>query len=281
MRALRWATCALILAFATSTVQAAAQDSYFKTRDQARNFNALVAAEDGKSTLCSGYLGQTITPTPFAAFPQKMTSANRAAPVVLAVPINRDYLRYDAEAGAMFVSAGAFPANGFSAAAQADAVSNVALLGAGIDAPILGGAKVAIGESERVLSTQMGRNIFGQPVRVSNVERHTRGLYLGKGRLFPLARNAGSAVMAFDLPKAQATTAKTTLRAAVVVIPRAPYLLTGSGPGAAANAQQPAHYIERWSIVVARPQCALILDDRSKVLGSADIGPAKDAGSGN
>lgn len=283
MRAQRWATCALSIFAALTAAHAAAQDSYSKVRREAQDFNALAAAENSKSALCRSYVGQTVAPTPFAALTQKLAVGGRAtstsSPVVLTVPIDRDHVRYDAEAGAMFVSAGAFPANGFSAATPADVVSNLALLSAKIDAPMMGGMKIALGESERVLGTEMGRNIVGQPVRVSNIERHTRGLYLGKGTLFPSAQDDGSPVTAFELAKAQATTARATLRAAVAVVPQAPYFLTGSGSGAAANAQQPVHYVERWSIVVAEPKCALILDARNKVLASADAGPAK-GGSG-
>lgn len=279
MRAQRWATCALSILAALTGAHAAAQDSYSKVRREAQDFNALAAAENGKSALCRGYVGQTVVPTSFAALTQKLAVSSRAtlssSPVVLAIPIDRDHLRYDAEAGAMFVSAGAFPAGGFSAAAQADVVSNLALLGAKIDAPMMGGVKIALGDTERVIGTEMGRNILGQPVRVSNVERHTRGLYLGKGTLFPSAQDDGSPVTAFELAKAQAATARTTLRAAVAVMPQAPYLLSGSGSGAAANAQQPVHYVERWSIVVAEPKCALIMDARNRVLASADAHPGE------
>lgn len=284
MCAQRWATCALTILAALTAAHAAAQDSYSRVRREAQDFNALAAAENSKSALCRGYVSQTVTPTPFAALTKKLAAGSRAAstnsPVVLTIAIDRDHVRYDAEAGAMFVSAGAFPAAGFSAAAQADVVSNLALLGSKIDVPMTGGAKIALGESQRVVGTEMGRNILGQPVRISNVERHTRGLYLGKGTLFPSAQDDDSPVTAFELPKAQATAARTTLRAAVVIVPQAPYFLSGSGPGAAANAQQPVHYVERWSIVVAEPKCALILDARNKVLASADAGPTQGGASG-
>lgn len=284
MRTQRWATCALTILAALTAAHAAAQGSYSKVRREAQDFNVLATAENSKSALCRSYVGQTVAPTSFATLTQRLAANSQAtpgsSPVVLAIPINRDHTRYDAEAGAMFVSAGALPAAGFSAAAQADAVSNLALLSANIDAPMMGGVKIALGESQRVLGTEMGRNIVGQPVRVSNIERHTRGLYLGKGTLFPSAQDGGSPVMAFELPKAQATAARATLRAAVALVPQAPYFLTGSGSGAAANAQQPVHYVERWSIVIAEPKCALILNARNKVLASADAGPVKGGAGG-
>lgn len=284
MRAQRWATCALSILAAITAAHAAAQDSYSKVRREAQDFNALAAAENSKSALCQSYVGQTVSPTPFAALAQRLTSASRAipasSPVVLTIPIDRDHVRYDAEAGAMFVAAGAFPATGFSAAAQAEVISDMALLSAKIDAPIIGGVKIALEKIERLLGTEMGRNILGQPVRISNVERHTRGLYLGRSSLFPFAHDTDSSVMGFDLPRAQAAATRTALRAAVVVVPQVPYFLSGSASGAAANARQPIHYVERWSIVVAEPRCALILDGRSKVLASADAVAAK-GGSGD
>ncbi|WP_288338446.1 hypothetical protein [uncultured Sphingomonas sp.] len=283
MRSQRWATCALTILAALAAAHAAAQDSYSEVRREAQDFNALAAAENSKSALCRSYVGQTVVPTPFATLTQKFASGlsatSTSSPIILTIPVDRDHLRYDAGAGAIFVSAGAFPAAGFSAAIQAEVISDMALLSAKIDAPMTGGIKIALGESQRVLGTEMGRNILGQPVKVSNVERHTRGLYLGKGAMFPTVQDDGSPVMAFELAKAQAMAARTKLRAAVAVVPQAPYFLSGSGSGAAANAQQPVHYVERWSIVVAEPKCALILDTRNKVLASADAGPAKgDAG---
>lgn len=284
MRSQRWAACALTILAALAAARGAAQDSYSRVRREAQNFNTLAAAENSKSVLCRSYVGQTVAPTSFATLTQRLAAKGRATagsgPVVLTIPIDRDHVRYDAVAGAMFVSAGAFPASGFSAAIQAEVISDMALLSAKVDAPMMGGVKIALGESQRVLGTEMGRNIVGQPVRVSNIERHTLGLYLGKGALFPSARDDGSPVMAFELPKAQAVAARTTLRAAVTVVPQAPYFLSGSGSGAAANAQQPVHYVERWSIVVAEPKCALILDARNKVLASADAGPAKGGAGG-
>lgn len=132
--------CALIpaiLAAALSSMPVTAQQTRVQqAQRKVTDLIALYDAEDHKSPLCKGYIGKVVTPSSFSALALRLTppaakgefettaqynarvaasrSAPPTAPVVLALPTDRDFISYDADTSLMLIQAGAFGAGRFS-----------------------------------------------------------------------------------------------------------------------------------------------------------------------
>jgi len=255
-------------------------------------YTAFIDAENSKTLLCKTYLGTTVAPTSFdllapglagagpknefettAQYQRRQTAAASVQPakaVIVTIPVDRNYVRYDADVGAIMIYAGAFPTGHYSEAFRAD----LAAYGAVSAYHMLDGPKlqVGVGEVIRVLSTATARTVLGVPIRVTNAERHTKGLILSTDRLFGFARDDDSTIMGFEASQAVAPRLKQNLRTAIVINPEPPYVMTGSQNGEAATAQTPTHYTERSTVIAAKPLCGLVIDVQGKVLATADAG---------
>jgi hypothetical protein len=295
---MRFVMAALVVASlpaATSAQTAELDRRYEETRRTTADLIALMDAASNKTTFCSAYVGKTVAPSTFTALRTKLAApsakgeyettaqfqarnkgvgASRAGPFLLSVPIDRDYVRYDADTKGMTVSAGAFRAGEFSEAVQAEIAGGMAVIASKVDdsTPRI---ELGVGGSERVLGTRAGRNIVGTTIRITDMERHTQGLSLRGERLFAAGKDASSPVMIFDVPLAQAAKLKPALKAAIIIMPEEPYTFEKTRNGAAATAQKPTHYVEHTSLIFAAPRCGLIMDGQMKVLASADAGQSQ------
>nr|WP_317893881.1 hypothetical protein [uncultured Sphingomonas sp.] len=263
------------------------------------DYKAFMDAEANKSPLCRSYQGKPIILTRFDALAERLagpapkgeyeTTAEYSVrrtevgarrglgPVAIAVPLDRDHVRYDADVGAFMVLAGAFPAGSFSDAPQANMAAEIAVLTAKDRLGTTPRLAIGLPGTEKTVSTGTARNVFGAAVQTAEVDRRTRGLSLTGNKIFGFARDAESTVTGFEASPAKAPAMKAGLRAALVVEPEAPYILTNIMPGATATNRKPVHYTERATIITARARCALILDAQSRVLASADAGLVSDA----
>jgi len=291
------ALCALGLLMPLPAGQAAAAPQADDLVRRADDYRTMMEAETRKSPLCKGYLGRPVTLTPFATLAGRLSGPpakgeyettsqfqtrvaasgpRQAGVVALAVPLDGDYVRYDADAGAFMVLAGAFPSGDFSEAPQADMAATIAVLNAKDklgDGPRL---SVAVSAAETTTSTGTARNIFGAAVRTAEVDRRTRGLSLAGEKLFGFAKDEASTVTGFPIAPARAPAVKAGLRGALVVEPEAPYVVTNTMSGAAPTNRKPVHYTERATVVTARARCALVLDAQARVVASADAGAPRD-----
>jgi hypothetical protein len=264
--------------------------------ERARDYVAMVDAENGKSATCRAYDGKVIAPVAFDTLAARLNGpapkgeyettqqhlARLAASkpdgglAVVSVPLNRDFLHYDADAGAIPVMAGAFKTGEYGEAVQANIGAEIAMMSA--KASVGEGARFTIGlpGSERTLSTGTARNVLGASIRTAEVDRTTRALSLSGGQLITFARGEDAVVTGVEAPLAKALAMKTALRGAVVIEPQAPFVVTNRMPGAAATSSRPIRYTELSTIIVGRARCALILNAQSRVVASIDAGSKAD-----
>jgi hypothetical protein len=302
MRLSTGATCALFLAALPGQSPAQAPAAL---RQRTSDVASLIEAENSKSDICKAYVGKIVSPTPFDSLAHSLAGvrpkgeyettaqydARRRAAVApparatLLVPIDRDFLRYDADAGAMLVAAGAFVTGGYTGDGVADVALHTMLNSSGVGDGIgLSRVSVQVASAERQTGSELGRNFVGTPVRVIAIERSTKGLsldgsqpgstaVLNDGGLFAAARSEASPVTGFQIDAQRAARVKVTLRAALVVDSTPPRVVSGTMSSTQPTAQRPVRYTERATIIVGRPRCGLIVDGAMRVLASADAGP--------
>lgn len=258
-------------------------------KNQTEDMTNLVDAENAKSALCKSYVGKQVVPTTFntlaTTLPKRAvkgefeTTAQYQARIaatpnsgsanlsVLVLPVDRSFVRYDADIGVMFVSAGALNTGEYSDQTGAEASATLAV------GPLYGkGTPIFVEHREKVVRSYVAHNLFGAAVRVSEIDRTTQALHLTNMRLFPFAKRDTSPIMGFEVPKASAPHEKQSLRFALVVRPQAPFVLSYTFKGPEPTASEPNHYTDRSSVIVAEGQCALVLGAQNQVLASIDTG---------
>lgn len=286
------ATIAIGLSIAALVIPVAAAQTFDEVHRKAKDYIAYIDADLSKTALCRSYLGRTVTLTSFDLLASRLTGAGAkgefettaqfqarqagaslrqpAGAIILSIPIDRNYVRYDADAGAMNIYSGAFQTGPYSDAIRAELAAFSAI--STYSLPALPRSQVRVGETIRVLDTAVAHSVSGIPIRITNAERHTKGLLLSAEHLFGFARDKNSTVIGFDISQAVAPRLKQSLRTAIVIEPQSPYVITGSMNGEAATARTPVHYTERVTIISAKPMCGLVMDAQSKVLATADAG---------
>ena len=273
------------------TSRAEAQDTRFNDLKRATDdVSALITAENSKSALCKSYVGKVVVPTPFdalvravpkitekgefettAQYRTRIDAANAQTPVgpyVLSIPVQRDYVRYDADIKALFVEAGAFRTGQYSDEALAD----LSAWGAKDVAPTDGTPMFHSRGVAKLIRSYAARSRSGVPFRVSEFERHTNSLYVTSASLFPFAKGKDSPVMGFEVPLARAPLTKDALRLALLVMPQSPYLYTHSMGPIVPSLGTPKVYKEFVTVAFAAAKCGLALDGQNRVLASIDAG---------
>lgn len=280
---------AAALAFGCTALPVLAQDQFSGLQNQTEDMTNLVEAENSKSALCKGYVGQRVVPVTFnalvltlpkssakgefestAQYNARVASTKQNGPVkaaVLALPVDRTFVRYDADLGVMLVSAGALNTGEYSeeTGAEASAVLATGTLSSK-------GTPVFVAQSAKVVRTYVAHNLFGAAFRVSEIDRSTQSLHLTNTRLFPFAKRDSSPIMGFEVPLAAARGTKQTLQLALVFQPQAPFLLSYTFVGPEPKATNPNRYTDRSSVIVAEAKCALVLGANNQVLASVDMG---------
>ena len=253
------------------------------------DITALIDADERKSPFCADYVGKVVTVTGYDALMQSLPSvtgkgefektveydarlaalATRATsgPIVVALPTDRKYLHYLADSEFMMVSAGAFGAGRFSAEIEAEIASSRL-----IPESVKKGIPIPHSESERVLRSYNAQNNFGVSVRVSDIDRQSNAIYVDTLRLFSFTKDDMSPVLGISVPAPQASRLKQTIRVALVVQPKSPYVFRTSRDGLAATINEPVHYNDRVSAIYVEAKCGLALDGQSRVLASIDAG---------
>lgn len=251
---------------------------------------ALIDAEARKSALCKGYVGQVVTPASFGAltaglpdsspkgefettaqYRVRIAGAARQSsgrPFIVVVPVNRDHLRYEADDQTMFVEAGAFRVGQFSDEPGADASASLSR-----PEGLSDGTRIfhSVGPA-RLVRSYSARSRSGVPFRVTESERTTNALYVTTPKLFGFARASSSPVMGWRVPLARAPQVKATLKLALAVEPRTPFLWRGSLGPTVPSLARPDVYKERTVVAVVAARCGLVLDAQNRVLAAMDAG---------
>jgi hypothetical protein len=114
-------------------------------------------------------------------------------------------------------------------------------------------------------------NSFGVKARVEKVHRNTNAIFDRQGELGirdGLFGMPNRDWMSFPLTPVAAQVVKPKLRIAFAVVPKAPYLLKGEGHSGRPTIDRPVDVEETVTLLVGDIQCALLMDNTNKVLGS-------------
>lgn len=281
-----------IVALPIFATLARAQSRVDDLKQRTAEIAALVTAENAKSAFCSSYMGKVAPITPFNALAQHVgpnatpkgefeTSAQYAAragasktavaPVVLELPVDRDYLRYDADSELMGVEAGAF-GGGLMAGGEFSPRDEANLFASPASDSVSGGYGLHHSESERLIRKFSARNRLGIEFPVVDVELQTNALYADTPKIFAFANGQNSLVTGLTVPVAEAAKVKQTMRVALVVEPVAPFIQTNFVDQLPIKSGDPKHYNYRSTVLVVHAKCGLVLDAKSRVLAAIDAG---------
>ena len=200
--------------------------------------------------------------------------------LVISVPVDRDYIEYDADAEQLEVGSLAFGVSALAETAQTGLAATMVLREEGLEASLLDGGNIAIflGSIEKVTGSYFARNGLGIAVRVTEVDKTTRAIFdkenasgaLGQARIraamFPMAEIPPHLGASLKLPAMQAKELKSSLKLAYLVEPRAPFLVTGSIDSFPATFPSAKKVNEKFRFLIADIQCGFVLDKAGKVL---------------
>lgn len=282
---------ALLGAALVATAGMAQETRLQQAQKNADDILGLYDAEARKTELCKSYVGQVVKPAAFAALAAQLSSpapkgefettaqynARVAAarqpvpegPVIITLPTDREFISYNADTGAMFVQAGAFGAGKFSDIVDVQVTADYFGL---VPKELATGSAIPHSMSERQVRTYTARTGLGLEVKVSEIERQSNGLYISSPKLFPFAKSNRSAVAFLEAKPPQAQQLKLTLKVALALLPKAPYVFRTEQPGAAPTARSPVQYEDKLTALYGDAKCALVLDSANRVLASVDAG---------
>lgn len=282
--------------FAACLFLSAAAEAQTSRLQQAANklhdYTTVFEAYERRTDLCQSYIGKTVTVTPFATLAQSLFTpsaqgefeteeqyagrlkavADRVptSPVIVSVSTDRDFITYypDKDKGTMMIRVGAFGAFHYLDDIGLHTAEMIALM----DARLENGARVLQNVSDRPIRTYVAKNGFGASIKVSEVERKANFVYLAQ-RPFPYVADDKTAILLVeDVPLVQAPQLKQTLRVALAVVPKAPYIFKHEEEGPVPTMQNPVQYKYKLTNLYADAKCGLVLNSQSRVLAAANAG---------
>jgi len=250
---------------------------------------AAATADTAQAThFCSAFIGRQVAPQPFdialkqvAKVPPKdefetteQYSARLAAgsqdlqSLIIAKEVeDYKYLAYDADRQKLVVRGYAFDNRKFNpsrifAAANAQEPR----------ASTLGNIDILIGETDTSLGSYIGTNAFGALVRIDKVLRSTKAIFQGSAsELIPsifVAQSMSGVIGEIAMTPDVARSLKSKLKIALVVKPKAPFIVRASYPDGEPTFDSPKDVEVNATVLIADIQCGLLLDHRSEVIGS-------------
>lgn len=191
--------------------------------------------------------------------------------VIVEVPIQRQYITYNADTKQLDIQSYAFDNINTE-------YSGVFGYGTHFYDKIKYGSSdnidIVFPSEETQLGSYIGKNAFGVKVRVRKVARFTKAIFEREDEqntgLFPnLSHNNVTVISLHDITPEMAKHLKTTARAAIVYIPKAPYFAKGKYPWGEPTIEAPMDINETIEVAVGNIQCALLLNQTGKVYGVA------------
>lgn len=241
---------------------------------------------------CAEYVGQTIKPVSFASavapisklppkdefettadFEKRRASALTSLPSTLVIakaPEDLKYFQYDAETRKLQIITYAFQNLPFRI--------SWAVSSAGMDEKIdvspLYNVEVVVSSLDKSTGTYQATNGYGAKTEVLKVHRTTAAIFDRKAddwehaQLFEAADKPPYVVGELEMSPEEARRLKPGLKLALVVTPKAPYLITGTHEPYKVTMDNPMDITEDFAILIADIRCGLVTDAANKVLGA-------------
>lgn len=245
---------------------------------------------------CGGYLGQVVTPLSFDSVATRFGSispkseyettaqyeARRASAVgsstgpfiIEKTPEGSDQFPYDADIQQLRIMPFAFD-NTFLPAWE---IFYSARLDRALGVSTSGNIDVVVSQRNQITGSYKATNGFGATVTVASTTRTTKAIFdrgpLGGNsddNLFPgsITRDYKvNPIGTLRLTPSEASVLKPSLRIALVVVPRAPYLVKGSTRLGNVTVRNPNDVTVDFTVLTADIQCGLVMDGSGRVLGA-------------
>lgn len=205
------------------------------------------------------------------AFEARVAKAMGAitAPVIVEVPIQREFITYNADANRLDIQSYVF-SNGTT---KYDGVFGYGTTFYGkIQYGSFDNIDVVFPHEEKNQGSYLGTTAMGLKIRVTKLKRTTKVIFEGKDSstngLFLSRAKHDAPVLSFnDITPDMAKHIKTTARAAIVFVPKSPYFAKGKFPWGEPSIEGPMEIDESIEVVIADIQCALFLNSKGKVFG--------------
>jgi hypothetical protein len=250
------------------------------------------ASKTRQSGKCQNFVGQVIEPqlfsnvvTAYADLPEKsefettaqyearranaLASANGKSLTIALEPTDRKYFEYDADLQHLNIIKYAFDNIGFPA--------QDAFYAAGfrdrIEVSDLFNLDLVVSEKDEEAGTYEASNAYGAKVQVQKINRTTEVVFQDKLEfsdegLFPNANKEPYSLGYLELSPEQAKALKPSLKLAMSIVPKEPYLVSGTHLLAEATIRNPREVTQSFTILIADFQCGLVMDAENKVLAA-------------
>lgn len=239
---------------------------------------------------CTSLLDTTITPVSFAeasrslhaaplikdefetttAFEARVAAARQNLPSTLAISVelDKDDVTYNADAGEFIVKSSAFGSaygiDWFSAFYNAPTKP----VGYTLSSEVIG---LAVSSKETPTGTYMGQNAYGASWEIVKIDRNVDAIFDGVAPRFDQKLFGTGYLDDFSwkiaVPAANARQFKESLRAALIVVPQAPFYIENRQPlGARITMQNPRDVTQIAHVIVADVKCAVLTNANNYVL---------------
>lgn len=134
---------------------------------------------------------------------------------------------------------------------------------------------ISVSDSETVIGTYRASNAFGVATRVTEIRRNDKAIFerkaaFGEDLYSPPGSDTYRTKIIAEIPAdpAIAPNLKNTMKAALVIAPKSPWVAAGRGHLAPPTIDNPQSVEQVVSAVIADIQCALITDGKNKVIAA-------------
>lgn len=234
-------------------------------------FFGLMTSSNAAAQVCDGLLGTQVSPTAYeqarllvvggrnlvkdefettSHFDARVAAANSPIPesLFISVPFDGKYITYNADNAAFDVKSYAFDNGSFLWQLHLDAASNSILGTGGYNAEYI------LGENSYVTATSVETRLY---MIFDREVAEREGLFEG---------SSSPKIWTIPTPIDQARGMKERFRAALLVVPRAPFYLEHSRTTRFRRDETGRSATEVTQVIAADIQCAVITDDNNKVL---------------
>lgn len=205
-----------------------------------------------------------------AQFEARVAAAGSGAPstMLISVPVNPEYVTYDADAGAFAIKSYAVAnigADWFTAFYGSPHYST-------IEHASYDNLALVLSSDDRATGAYEGQNAYGATWEITRLNRTINAIFESKPprygvNLWGNSSANSSPTWSLPVPVDQARAMKDKLRAAVLIAPKAPFFFENSQPSAARiTIQNPRDITQISRVIVADIQCMAITDDNNNVL---------------
>lgn len=192
-------------------------------------------------------------------------------PQIVEIPIDRKFITYDADTSKLSVESYAFKNLSTN-------YSEVFGYGTQFYGKIKFGYSsnidIVFPYEEKNNGSYIGKNAMGAEISVTRLVRNTKVIFereaaIGEGVLTSSKYPPHTPLLSYsNITPEIAKTVKTTARAAIVFVPKAPYFATGKFPWGEPTLKRPTEIDETLEVAIGDIQCALFLNAAGKVFGT-------------